>query len=100
MSNRAEQTIPEGCQSCGVCGVKIDEKDQVHFAFGKPGSRERLYARVCQHVSDGKCINKDDSQLKPLTSMDVYGSEAEGADMVKKALNSASMMSGYALRQR
>lgn len=66
-------SVPSGCQSCAVCGVKVDQSDTVHFSFGKPGSRERLYARVCKHVGDERCINKDQNALEAVTDNDRYG---------------------------
>ena len=47
------------CEICPVCQVRIDG-DTVHFAAGNPGTRDRLYARVCQYaIARGKsgCIN-------------------------------------------
>jgi hypothetical protein len=47
---------------CKRCGVKIDGKLAI-FSYGKPGSLERLYSRVCRHTQgrshpDGYyCIN-------------------------------------------
>ena len=46
-------------QICPVCQVRISG-DTVHFAAGEPGTRDRLYARVCQYaIACGKtgCIN-------------------------------------------
>ncbi|MDJ1182625.1 hypothetical protein [Roseofilum casamattae] len=49
---------------CGVCGVKIEKMlggDRVLFAYGKPGTREILWQRVCKHVQKEDCLNKDGS---------------------------------------
>lgn len=57
------------CQTCPVCGVRVvlDEqdpsRDQVLFSFGKPGTRGKLWARVCNYIQKDKdkregCINK------------------------------------------
>lgn len=49
---------------CPVCQVEIvcndgSEPDQVLFSFGKPGTRNKLFARVCQYAKDkASCINK------------------------------------------
>ena len=57
------------CESCPVCGVKIKE-DSVMFSYGKPGSRERLYARVCRYAKDrDNCINQEHSNF---TEEDCY----------------------------
>jgi hypothetical protein len=42
--------------TCPVCGVSI-EGDIVHFSHGRPGTRERLQARVCQFAKKPGCIN-------------------------------------------
>lgn len=49
---------PSTCtpKECSACGVKI-VGDQVLFSFGTPGSKERLYARVCQFAKKPGCIN-------------------------------------------
>lgn len=48
-------------QQCPVCGVCIANKETVLFSYGKPGTRARLKARVCQFVKDeskkAQCIN-------------------------------------------
>lgn len=53
-------------QNCPVCGVIIEEDGSgfpVKFAEGTPGTRSRLYARVCQYTKDSRCINKDKNIL-------------------------------------
>lgn len=52
---------------CSSCGVKIDvETNQVYFSYGKPGTRSKLYARVCQYAKDkDSCINKGEHIIKP-----------------------------------
>jgi hypothetical protein len=42
---------------CTACGVKIVD-DVVHFSYGKPGTRQRLHARVCQYAKKEGCINR------------------------------------------
>ena len=44
-------------QICPVCSVKIESGKKVLFSHGKPGTRERLYARVCQYAKKNGCIN-------------------------------------------
>lgn len=90
MSLDANRPVPKNCQTCRVCSVKIDAEGTVHFSFGKPGSRERLYARVCQFVegNDG-CINDADS-LKPITPDDAYGTEEDRAMQIPQLLAAAS----------
>jgi hypothetical protein len=47
-------------EQCPVCKVEIEE-DVVYFSFGNPGTRERLYARVCKFALDRNrtdCINQ------------------------------------------
>jgi hypothetical protein len=56
-------------QTCPVCGVKIMVGvvggDRVLFAAGPPGTRARLWARVCQYVDKAGCINADGGSLQP-----------------------------------
>ena len=49
--------MTEKIEICSACGVKIID-DAVHFSFGKPGTRQRLHARVCQYAKKEGCINK------------------------------------------
>lgn len=50
-------------QTCPVCGVKIlvgmVGGDRVLFSVGPPGTRVKLYARVCRYAENAACINKD-----------------------------------------
>jgi len=56
-------------QICPVCGVKIMTGvvggDRVIFAAGPPGTRARLWARVCQYVSKPGCINPEGGTQQP-----------------------------------
>ncbi|MEO0540084.1 MAG: hypothetical protein AAFZ80_04365 [Cyanobacteria bacterium P01_A01_bin.105] len=45
-------------QTCPVCGVTIIG-DEVQFSNGTPGTRARLYARVCKYANKPDCINKN-----------------------------------------
>jgi len=70
-------TIPPGSrQRCSLCQVEIQGvaggNDLVYFSHGGPGSRAKLWARVCQYLrSDeqkGQCLNQDPGapgQVKP-----------------------------------
>ncbi len=86
--------VSSPCQTCSLCGVRIDQKDTVHFSFGKPGSRERLYARVCSHVSDRRCINADENRLRPITADDHYGFEEVSAEQMEEMLAGVSSSRG------
>ena len=64
----AMATIPPGSrQRCSLCQVEIQGmvggQDLVHFSHGGPGTRSKLWARVCQFLnSDDKkrlCLNQD-----------------------------------------
>jgi hypothetical protein len=50
-------------EECPRCGVLING-EKVHFAYppGKPGSKERLYERVCKFTKDTNCINNYHAQ--------------------------------------
>jgi hypothetical protein len=58
-------------QVCPVCQVSINN-DVVHFASGNPGTRARLYARVCQYVNKKECINQNAEKIGPVTSRDNF----------------------------
>ncbi len=57
-----ESNQPQNLQICPVCNVSITEDGQVNFSTGSPGTRARLYARVCNYVQKPGCINQE-SQL-------------------------------------
>ena len=58
---------------CTVCGVTIDENDRVLFSYGKPGTRERLYARVCRYAQNkAGCINQSEEVAKNIKPGDGY----------------------------
>lgn len=58
-------------QTCPVCRVSIT-KDIVHFSSGNPGTRARLYARVCQYANKSGCINQDPEKIGSVTSQDNF----------------------------
>ena len=66
-------------QTCPVCGVKIlvgvVGGDRVLFSAGPPGTRARLYARVCQYVQKAGCINSSGGNQPPQAS-DYYKPDA------------------------
>lgn len=57
---------------CPVCGVKIIDGGNVAFSAGPPGTRARLFARVCQFAKNPACINQDEAAIGNLTSNDYY----------------------------
>lgn len=73
--------IPPGTrQRCSLCKVEIQGmvggNDLVHFSQGAPGSRAKLWARVCQYLRTpdqcGQCINQDASLRGQVRSSDYY----------------------------
>jgi hypothetical protein len=63
--NMADKNSGLKLVNCPVCGVNIEisdgNSDKVLFSHGRPGDRKRLYARVCQYISNdkkAKCINQ------------------------------------------
>lgn len=51
-------------ETCKACGVTIED-NKVLFSCGKPGTRDRLYVRVCKYAVDKKnCINKNIDESK------------------------------------
>ena len=62
----------ENFQVCSICGVSITEDGQVNFSNGKPGTRARLYARVCQYTEKPECINREPELIGEITAQDNY----------------------------
>ena len=74
-------SIPPGSrQRCSLCLVEIEAigsgHDVVHFSMGAPGTRAKLWARVCQDLRSpeqcGQCLNQDASLRGTVTSNDYY----------------------------
>ncbi|ELS01870.1 hypothetical protein Xen7305DRAFT_00015770 [Xenococcus sp. PCC 7305] len=61
-------------QTCQICGVSITEKGQVNFSNGSPGTRARLYARVCKYAKRPECINQEPELIGEITAQDGYES--------------------------
>lgn len=57
---------------CPVCGVKIEGGDKVIFSTGSPGTRARLWARVCNYVQKKDCINQDTDAIGTISGNDYY----------------------------
>lgn len=57
---------------CPACGVVITADDSVLFSHGKPGTRARLWARVCQYAKRPGCINKDETKIGDIQEKDYY----------------------------
>ena len=69
-------TQPER-ETCPVCGVTIVD-NEVLFSTGRPGTRARLHARVCQYVNKPDCINQDPDLIGEVLREDGY---IEGQDL-------------------
>jgi hypothetical protein len=81
--------IPPGTrQRCSLCQVEIQGmvggNDLVHFSMGAPGSRAKLWARVCQFLRSPEqcrqCLNQD-PQLRGTVSANDYYAEAPVLDL-------------------
>lgn len=73
--------IPPGSRvRCSLCQVEIEGgvagHDLVHFSMGAPGSRAKLWARVCQFLRTpeqcGQCLNQDAAQRGEVRATDYY----------------------------
>ena len=80
----AMAAIPPGSrQRCTLCQVEIQGmvggQDLAHFSQGAPGSRAKLWARVCQYLrSDdqkAQCLNQD-ARLRGSVQQSDYYAEA------------------------
>lgn len=74
-------SIPPGTrQRCSLCQVEIQGlvggRDLVHFSQGEPGSRAKLWARVCQYLRSpeqcAQCLNQDPSLRGAVSAADYY----------------------------
>lgn len=77
-------TNRENCQICPICHVAIAPDDTVYFSSGNPGTRARLYARVCQYAKQSGCINKDTNAIGTLTKADGFSAGEEIAKLLTK----------------
>ena len=70
-------------QTCPVCGVQIvpggPAGDRVIFSSGPPGSRSKLWARVCQFNKKPGCINEQGKSEN--ISADDYYKDAPGTPL-------------------
>jgi hypothetical protein len=73
--------IPPGSRRrCSLCQVEIQGmaggNDLVHFSMGAPGSRAKLWARVCQYLRSpeqcSQCLNQDPALRGTVTANDYY----------------------------
>ncbi len=74
-------SIPPGMRRrCNLCTVEIHSMaggaDLVFFSQGAPGSRAKLWARVCQYLRTpeqcAQCINQDPNLRGEVSSSDYY----------------------------
>lgn len=74
-------SIPPGMRRrCNLCTVEIQGMaggaDLVYFSQGAPGTRAKLWARVCQYLRTSEqcaqCINQDLSLRGEVSSTDYY----------------------------
>lgn len=62
-------------QTCPICGVKIEPAaagDRVMFSSGAPGTRAKLWARVCRYVEKPGCINQNRDEVGEVKPSDYY----------------------------
>ncbi|MEB3176209.1 MAG: hypothetical protein VKJ87_01270 [Synechococcus sp.] len=64
-------------QECPICKVTIDPalgaNEEVRFSSGRPASRTKLWARVCQFTKAEGCINSDPALRSTPSKADFYG---------------------------
>jgi hypothetical protein len=81
--------IPPGSrQRCSLCQVEIEGMggggDLVHFSRGGPGTRAKLWARVCQFLKNdeqrAQCLNQDQA-LRGTVQPGDYFAEAPSLDL-------------------
>jgi hypothetical protein len=65
---------------CTVCEVEIQSlaagQDLVHFSLGAPGTRSKLWARVCQYLRTpeqcAQCLNQDPRLRGEVSTSDYF----------------------------
>ncbi len=65
---------------CTLCEVEIQSMggglDLVHFSQGPPGTRSKLWARVCQYLRTpeqcAQCLNQDPGLRGEINTSDYY----------------------------
>ena len=62
----------QNLQICPVCGVSITTEGKVNFSNGNPGTRARLYARVCQYAQKPECINQESTLIGEIIRDDYF----------------------------
>lgn len=62
---------------CPACSVKIIAGDKVLFSSGSPGTRARLWTRVCQYNKKPGCINPDQEAIGEIQPNDYYSPPEE-----------------------
>ena len=53
---------------CPACEVSIDAQGKVYFSVGQPGTRAKLYARVCKFNQKPGCINQSPELIGEVTA--------------------------------
>jgi hypothetical protein len=86
---RTMAAIPPGSrQRCSLCQVEIQGTvgggDLVHFSQGGPGTRAKLWARVCQFLKSdeqrAQCLNQD-TNLRGTVGPSDYYAEPPAVDL-------------------
>ncbi|PZD73668.1 hypothetical protein C1752_01946 [Acaryochloris thomasi RCC1774] len=70
MNPQDNQTL----ETCPACNVSITADEKVNFAVGQPGTRAKLYARVCQFNQKPGCINQQPELIGEKTEDDDFRS--------------------------
>ena len=71
---------PGSRRRCTLCEVEIQSlaggQDLVHFSLGAPGTRSKLWARVCQYLRTpeqcAQCLNQDPRLRGDVSNSDYY----------------------------
>lgn len=59
-------------ETCPICKVVIEDDAKVLFSYGPPGTRARLWARVCNYAKNPGCINQCEEKIGDVASSDYY----------------------------
>ncbi|MGF1601318.1 MAG: hypothetical protein ACFCU8_04740 [Thermosynechococcaceae cyanobacterium] len=69
-----DQQDTQALSTCPVCGVSIAADGRVNFTVGQPGTRAKLYARVCTFNQQPGCINQQPELIGDIAPEDGFQS--------------------------
>ncbi|MGB7414062.1 MAG: hypothetical protein WA902_07625 [Thermosynechococcaceae cyanobacterium] len=69
-----DQPDSSALSTCPICGVSVTVDGRVNFTVGQPGTRAKLYARVCKFNQKPGCINQQSELIGEIAPEDGFQS--------------------------